>query len=104
MIKIPIDIKNFECADNPDTTRVLAKRVFELLKNNKDKAYSTLDIQTEFKISYGKVSEIIRRLKRLYDKNLQYKWIRLSGNNRICLLYTSPSPRDRQRSRMPSSA
>ena len=26
------------------------------------------------------------------------------GNNRVCLLYTSPSPRDRQKSRMPSSA
>ena len=26
------------------------------------------------------------------------------GNARICLLYTSPSPRDRTRSRMPSSA
>ena len=28
-------------------------------------------------------------------------WI---GPNVICLLYTSPSPRDRQKSRMPSSA
>ena len=28
----------------------------------------------------------------------------LSLNNVICLLYTSPSPRDRTRSRMPSSA
>ena len=26
------------------------------------------------------------------------------GGNRTCLLYTSPSPRDRQKSRMPSSA
>ena len=26
------------------------------------------------------------------------------GNNTFCLLYTSPSPRDRTRSRMPSSA
>ena len=26
------------------------------------------------------------------------------NNNKICLLYTSPSPRDRTRSRMPSSA
>ena len=26
------------------------------------------------------------------------------GDNLICLLYTSPSPRDRQKSRMPSSA
>ena len=25
-------------------------------------------------------------------------------NNNICLLYTSPSPRDREKSRMPSSA
>ena len=28
----------------------------------------------------------------------------LEGINRACLLYTSPSPRDRQKSRMPSSA
>ena len=28
----------------------------------------------------------------------------ITGNDVICLLYTSPSPRDRTRSRMPSSA
>ena len=28
----------------------------------------------------------------------------VSAETRICLLYTSPSPRDRTRSRMPSSA
>ena len=28
----------------------------------------------------------------------------MGGHNAICLLYTSPSPRDRQKSRMPSSA
>ena len=33
-------------------------------------------------------------------KSSQPQWI----NQRICLLYTSPSPRDRQKSRMPSSA
>ena len=27
-----------------------------------------------------------------------------SGKSTLCLLYTSPSPRDRQKSRMPSSA
>ena len=32
-------------------------------------------------------------------------WMALFDKNRwICLLYTSPSPRDRTRSRMPSSA
>ena len=30
--------------------------------------------------------------------------ITLGGNSKACLLYTSPSPRDRQKSRMPSSA
>ena len=31
-------------------------------------------------------------------------WPKVMGTNNICLLYTSPSPRDRTRSRMPSSA
>ena len=30
--------------------------------------------------------------------------VRYQGGNNACLLYTSPSPRDRTRSRMPSSA
>ena len=31
-------------------------------------------------------------------------WIYTHANHTSCLLYTSPSPRDRTRSRMPSSA
>ena len=35
----------------------------------------------------------------------QYKvWLYDFGTKKVCLLYTSPSPRDRTRSRMPSSA
>ena len=30
--------------------------------------------------------------------------VKLTISKRTCLLYTSPSPRDRQKSRMPSSA
>ena len=37
----------------------------------------------------------------LYDNYTEYKESRADG---ACLLYTSPSPRDRQKSRMPSSA
>ena len=33
-----------------------------------------------------------------------FRHTRTLAENRICLLYTSPSPRDRTRSRMPSSA
>ena len=32
------------------------------------------------------------------------KVVKLDDEHGICLLYTSPSPRDRQKSRMPSSA
>ena len=35
---------------------------------------------------------------------LVQRGVSLDGNLYICLLYTSPSPRDRQKSRMPSSA
>ena len=38
-----------------------------------------------------------------YNPNIQY-FDALVGYFRACLLYTSPSPRDRTRSRMPSSA
>ena len=40
-------------------------------------------------------------LRRLFDNGGK---IRLSNQAYDCLLYTSPSPRDRQKSRMPSSA
>ena len=40
------------------------------------------------------------------QKDGKIEWFRSSGPGNIwlCLLYTSPSPRDRQKSRMPSSA
>ena len=39
-----------------------------------------------------------------YVDNTDIAVIMVSGDNKCCLLYTSPSPRDRQKSRMPSSA
>ena len=43
-----------------------------------------------------------------YDGAIQLAKLDLEGNivwkKKVCLLYTSPSPRDRQKSRMPSSA
>ena len=35
---------------------------------------------------------------------MNIKEFKKKGKNWVCLLYTSPSPRDRQKSRMPSSA
>ena len=39
-----------------------------------------------------------------YRKNRIMKPIKVLELSEVCLLYTSPSPRDRQKSRMPSSA
>ena len=41
--------------------------------------------------------DVIARSQRLLGKEVYFPW-------GVCLLYTSPSPRDRTRSRMPSSA
>ena len=61
-------------------------------------------------LSIGKdrVYEILKTFKFLYTlnkKNLLYHFnLPNSIDLNFCLLYTSPSPRDRQKSRMPSSA
>ena len=38
------------------------------------------------------------------EDEIMIKTCEMHGYNYTCLLYTSPSPRDRQKSRMPSSA
>ena len=47
-----------------------------------------------------KIPSVHKKLKNAGVKYVLSSWIDLHG----CLLYTSPSPRDRQKSRMPSSA
>jgi DtxR family Mn-dependent transcriptional regulator len=48
-------------------------------------------------LGVGPEDEGLRELDRL-------AYIEVRGERVYCLLYTSPSPRDRQKSRMPSSA
>ena len=43
-------------------------------------------------------------VSRYYKKAIKISDVQELGDVMICLLYTSPSPRDRTRSRMPSSA
>ena len=52
----------------------------------------------EESISYPEYTEEEKK-KGMNNKDLDFM-----TDNIICLLYTSPSPRDRQKSRMPSSA
>ena len=60
----------------------------ELVINNANAKYPNNDY----------VSERVEKELHYFEKNKWFKDIE------ICLLYTSPSPRDRTRSRMPSSA
>ena len=52
-------------------------------------------VATEYRIELYKE---IQHCKRIFGK------ITPDAKDMLCLLYTSPSPRDRQKSRMPSSA
>ena len=52
---------------------------------------------------YNALGEEIVELEQKLDE-LTKKKTTLASQISYCLLYTSPSPRDRQRSRMPSSA
>ena len=55
---------------------------------------------------FGEAGSPIELLHGLIDKGTKDLTIiaNNSGNGRVCLLYTSPSPRDVEESRMPSSA
>ena len=55
----------------------------------------TMDPGEAFEISAGEI------MGNAYDRLIRYD---VNDPSKLCLLYTSPSPRDRTRSRMPSSA
>ena len=54
--------------------------------------------------SEEEVLNITNNIKELQFDVEKYKEIEVNLNSQICLLYTSPSPRDLSTSRMPSSA
>ena len=68
-----------------------------------------IDINCSFQSRQGNQKETGFQIKRFSSKlgilNVEFTLADSFGNqSRTCLLYTSPSPRDRTRSRMPSSA
>ena len=101
-------------------------RSLSILRNSEKLNYN-LDLLEEFKFiesdsnfphfKYISLSNIITYLKiqnsvlsedHIFDIYCATNWvnslINFLGNNEYCLLYTSPSPRDKRQSRMPSSA
>ena len=71
--------------------------------------YPYLEAILPLLINISACEVLVLRLSRLLEKNTVAPYgdgVVLHGTleNEVCLLYTSPSPRDRTRSRMPSSA
>ena len=52
----------------------------------------------------AKIAERLGKASTAYGMEISAEKTKLMANNTSCLLYTSPSPRDVPRSRMPSSA
>ena len=85
----------------------------QLLRNPatlKQAIQGTFDVELE-DVSYHNIGELVDRiddkvLARYFGEVWQghMKKFKYSGLTLICLLYTSPSPRDVEESRMPSSA
>ena len=72
----------------------------EKIKDLEERSKNNTGLNFQVALNYGSRDEILRAVRRLvvdYDN----KALTL---DEICLLYTSPSPRDRQKTRMPSSA
>ena len=91
------------------------ERVVESLQENSSKMGQLLAVHNEKLdkqdqidgVLFEKVESLHREVTRKTDeikKGCERDIRKVDDRLRTCLLYTSPSPRDRQKSRMPSSA
>ena len=93
-----------------------AKSIFRAIKGlGRDGGASTITMQTAknlFTENWSTKNFILRAIQKVkegiiavkLERNFTKEEILTLYLNTVCLLYTSPSPRDRQKSRMPSSA
>ena len=82
--------------DDPKVPRNIRKGAKDAVENwllNKNK-----ELDVRIAITQAKLEELYE------DPNIPMEFGTLILQINTCLLYTSPSPRDRQKSRMPSSA
>ena len=69
------------------------------LENIKSVKYEKDDLDRDYEYTRGHLYSLIEKGQEAIDGIME-----ISQESGSCLLYTSPSPRDRTRSRMPSSA
>ena len=95
----------------PRVTKDDAQKIVTIISADQAKTQTYCDIQNlgeQMERAYEKrnlklVDELLQKMETL-EKTLGPEYVELIDRLGDCLLYTSPSPRDRQKSRMPSSA
>ena len=77
------------------------KNIEILLKNYIGKIHSVFHFG-----EFARIYQSFKKINECFSSNIEgsSNVFNFALKNKICLLYTSPSPRDRTRSRMPSSA
>ena len=96
---------------------IIQRLDIEYQKNPAEYSFNFYDLQAmsshDLPLQYGQVVGSFEHGKQIFagpkphEGEIGYQIItplRLETNDYICLLYTSPSPRDKRQSRMPSSA
>ena len=105
-----VDLKN-QCPDLNSAIYVLGERMLKSFIKTSDDSLKA-QYQKDLVVLYDEWLQYFPKTKRgvsevgkiLAIKAQALSDYKLADDTEICLLYTSPSPRDRTRSRMPSSA
>ena len=79
-------------------------KIYRSIQDYNEEKRSVVTIGTFDGLHQGHQKIFSRLINSAKTKNLSSVILTFFPHPRICLLYTSPSPRDRTRSRMPSSA
>lgn len=82
---MPISINEFKKTEYTPlySPKQDAERIFNLLKENKDKAFNTIEIQLKLQISYCRFSSVLRTFKQEYEGKFVTKFLRASGHTKL---------------------
>ena len=100
-----VDGSKFELSSFDDSDEDIYENLGKYISTDKlvyDMITRSSNFGTNLLIDYLNAEDVNNTMKNIGAKNM--KVLRGVGDLKACLLYTSPSPRDRQKSRMPSSA
>ena len=93
------ELKNLDLS-NPD----LKKNINNLSSQKTQLEIEKSQLEDKYKSLLDEHANLTKKLEEIQNKEKLEQKKQIEFSEKICLLYTSPSPRDRTRSRMPSSA